>query len=790
MNVLKKISGKSLALEGALKIVLIYVMISFIWVFFSDYLVALLIKDSRIATNISILKGWAFIAVTSMLLYVLIRRFAVTKRKIEKELSVSEKRWEYALNSAKDGVWDWDLKRKTIYFSPQWKEMIGYSDEEFENSVDTLLRNLYENDKERVITEIKKHLNGETEQYLCEYRLKTKSGNYKWILTRGKITEYSPEGVPLRIIGTHTDISTRRALEDSIRQSEEKYRLISENTDDVIWVYDIAIGKYTFVSPSVYKLKGFTAEEVMRHGLKESLTEESYNEINKTLPGRLQRYMRGDESEKSKLYEVSQTCKDGSIINTEVVTTLIKGEDGFVKEILGVTRDVSIRKQAEKKLIESEEKYRSIYENSSVAIIIANPNGVIVSANQEAVKLFGMKEEELRNAGYHGIMDDGDMHLEELLSNINLNGNAHGEITFIKKDGSKFWGDISSNMFTDIHGDLFNTLIVRDLTEQKKAVDLLRKSEELYRNIFEYSPVAAVFWDREARIIFWNKTAEKVFGWNKDEVIGKKFTQFFIPKEDRESVESNVHYLINNIPRETTLNKNNRKDGSSILCEWNNTIIHDENGNAITVISLAKDVTEEKRLESEIRKSQKELHELNEKLEQRVIERTNQLEIANKELEAFSYSVSHDLRAPLRAIDGFSQMAVDDYKDVLDDNGKRILGIIQSSVKKMGHLIDDLLSLSRLGRKAVSISEVNLKPLFESIYIEQIAQYDNLKIDFVISDLPKANVDYNLIKHVIYNLISNAIKFSSKAENPKIEISGYEEGDETVFLVKDNGLRF
>lgn len=148
------------------------------------------------------------------------------------------------------------------------------------------------------------------------------------------------------------------------------------------------------------------------------------------------------------------------------------------------------------------------------------------------------------------------------------------------------------------------------LLEQKKAEELLEKSEETYRMIFESSPIATAFWDIEARIIFWNKAAEKIFGWSKEEVIGKKFTEFFIPESDRKYVEENIGLLVQNISRETTVNENLRKDGTAILCEWSNTIIQDKDGNASTVVSMAKDVTEQKRNEEALMESERKFRNL------------------------------------------------------------------------------------------------------------------------------------------------------------------------------------
>jgi light-regulated signal transduction histidine kinase (bacteriophytochrome) len=201
------------------------------------------------------------------------------------------------------------------------------------------------------------------------------------------------------------------------------------------------------------------------------------------------------------------------------------------------------------------------------------------------------------------------------------------------------------------------------------------------------------------------------------------------------------------------------------------------------VLGVVRDITARKHAEEEIRT-------LNSELEQRVKDRTALLEASNKDLEAFSYSVSHDLRAPLRAISGFGRILIEEHEDRLDPEGRRVLGVIASEVERMGHLIDDLLAFSRLGRRTMASSNIDMTALARAVFDEQAALVPERILQLDLKPLPPARGDQAMIRIVLSNLLSNAVKFTRSRNPAVIEIGSRRQDGQAAYYVQDNGVGF
>jgi PAS domain S-box-containing protein len=278
--------------------------------------------------------------------------------------------------------------------------------------------------------------------------------------------------------------------------------------------------------------------------------------------------------------------------------------------------------------------------------------------------------------------------------------------------------------------------------------------------------------DGEYIIIEMNPSAEKLVGEPASQAMGKNLEQFL--PELSSLLNRNTNYN-----SELTIHRN----GSTRIFDIHISIIQDWQGHTAGRSINMHDITDRKMAEEQV-------HKLNEELEFRVLERTKLLEVANKELEAFAYSVAHDLRTPLRAINGYAHILLEDYEKILDKEGRRLCTVIDSESQQMGRLIDDLLAFSHISHAEIQKTLINMEELVKSVFYQLSTPKSRERIDFRIGPLPDTMSDVTLIREVWLNLISNAIKFSSTRDQAVIEVGYRQEGDKDIYFIRDNGVGF
>jgi signal transduction histidine kinase len=384
------------------------------------------------------------------------------------------------------------------------------------------------------------------------------------------------------------------------------------------------------------------------------------------------------------------------------------------------------------------------------------------------------------------------------------------ELTYIRKDGSRFPAIVSITALRDEHANVIGYLLIgTDNSARKKAEEALVKAGALQSAIFNSAYFSCIATDAKGVIQLFNVGAERMLGYRADDVINKITpAELHDPAEVIErgqslSIEFGTTIApgfealafkasrgIEDIYELTKI----RKDGSRFPAKISVTALRDVRGDIIGYLLIGADNSAGKRAELLLAEAAAQhsetIHLHNAELEKRVIERTAQLESANKELEAFSYSVSHDLRSPLRAVDGYSQVVIDTYGDLLPETGRRYLTTIRSGAQKMGALIDDLLSFARLNRQDLVKRSFDTKALVQSVLDELGSPWPGRTIEIVVASLPRSSGDPALLRQVWLNLLSNALKYTRKAEHARVEVGCFKTDGCDTYFVKDNGTGF
>lgn len=443
------------------------------------------------------------------------------------------------------------------------------------------------------------------------------------------------------------------------------------------------------------------------------------------------------------------------------------------------------QKYRTKTIRNSEQRFRTLFMEDLNPSFIAAPDGQIKECNLAFINLFGFKS---RKAALESNLNErftNFMHQvffwETLQRNEQINNQ---EMPTTSADGRNVYTIVKATGTYDHNSNLAEVVgYIQDITNRKEIEVALRKSEERYRSLIETTNDWIWEIDDNFRFTYSSLKVQTILGYERTNVIGQSIFDL-IAANKRKAVQDEFSELA--LHQEAFVGKEfsfENADGDVTIFETSGIPLFDNSGIFLGYRGIAKDITERKKTELQIAR-------MNDELENTVVERTKMLRIANKELEAFSYSVSHDLRAPLRSIDGFSQALIEDYGNELDEIAQNYLSRVRSAAQKMSTLIDDMIKLAKVSRTELAKKTISLTEIAESI-AEMLREQDpDRTARFHIEENLVVTGDKNLMKVALQNLMGNAWKFTSKAEETIIEVGKTTIKGETVYFVRDNGAGF
>ena len=765
---------------------------------------------------------------------------------------------DQAQELAKTGFWNLDLADMKLEWSKGLKLIFELDPDDPTPTREDFFEYVFQDDIDFVKEQFKKQLmltNKSTVSYV--YRIITKNGNIKYLEHIGRQI-FNNETKLIGIYGSTQDITERKQAENALLQSETQMRILVNTIPDLIWLKDMD-GIYLSCNPTFERF--FGAKE------KDIVGKTDYDFVDKALADFFRdndhkAIEAGKPNTNEEWLTFAETGYHGLF---ETIKTPMIDANGNLIGVLGISRDITERMNAEKALFENEAAIRNklkailepegdistlnlsdIIDSESLQSIMEEfynitgipsaildiPGKVLVAVGWQDIctKFHRCHPETLKNClESDTILTSGvpmgttkvyrcKNNMWDVVTPIEVGGKHVGnvfigqffyedekpDIELFRSQAQRYgfneeeylaalkrvpqWSKEKANSaliytakLTKIISNLSYSSIrlSRALAESKRTEEELQQERIFTEAIYESMPGLLYLYDDSGNLIRWNSKHEEITGYTAEELSHMTLDKWF-SEEDVKKVKAAVEEIFKTGYGEVEADLITKK-GKKIHILSNGVPLNIAGKPYFTGVAI--DITERRQMEEKLRR-------LNLELEERVTQRTKQLEASNKELEAFSYSASHDLRAPLRAIDGFSNAIFNSYYDSLDERGKDYLQRIRAAVQRMGELIDHLLNLSRVTRTELRRKSVNLTTIATDILSELQKSMPLRKADFIVNPDMIVNADENLLRIALDNLLGNAWKFTGKRETTSIEVGVTEQNNEHIFYVKDNGAGF
>lgn len=655
-------------------------------------------------------------------------------------------------------------------------EWLGYSKEEMLSM--TFAEFTHPEDVDADLELYKELIEGTRDYYRLEKRYQTKDGEVVWAdLTVSLIRD--DQNAPQYGVGMVKDITRGKkrerdlAIETSkLQEALDVLKEIQEVSKVGEWVLDLITLEINW-SDVVYNIHEVEIGTPLK-------VEDGINFYREDFRGVIQSVI-DDAIENNKSWDVEcvlVTAKGSEIWVRAIGYPVFDGEK--LTSLRGLFMDIDENKRKSLSLDEANEKLQLSVEAGQIAIWIWNIKTNELEWNDKAYEVFGVeKNVEPTFENFSQMIHPADLEYVTGATTATIETGKSFDIVFRfnRPDGTEVILSGRGDVIYDSKGMPDQMIGINlDVTERMRLQENIKMKESQLRTFVEQAPAAVAMLDREMKYITMSNQWFEQYNLEKKNIIGISHYEIFPEIQEMPEWLEQHQKVLNGEELSNPKDKIVRLDGTVQWISWKLIPWYDGPGEIGGIIMFTADIT------SEV--------SYTEKLEKEVSKRTKELASVNEELESFSYSVSHDLRAPLRSINGFSDMLIEDYKDKIDENGVRLLNVVKNSAVKMGRLIDDILQFSRLGKKSIQFGLVNMDLIFSSVISDLCLEYTDKEIDIQVGELHDANGDTSLMKQVIVNLMSNAFKYSTNEDKISVIVESEIQGEYIKYSIKDSGVGF
>lgn len=475
-------------------------------------------------------------------------------------------------------LWDWNLETNEVYFSSRWKEMLGFTESELKNHIDSWQQRIHPADYKRVLSDIQNHLEGLTQVFENTHRVQHKDGSYRWILSHAVLVR-GQSGEPNRLIGTHIDVTEPRRIEEELTESEKRYKQLLETTPDAIFIVDIETLQIVDTNRASLQLYAYSRHELLQ--LKQ--TELSAQ------PDKTERVIKRGSKFTSRQHHRKQ---DGTVFPVEVNANpfIYKGKQAMMMYV----RDISEQQRVETALWESESKYRQLFEASSTPTVVFDANSQhFFDVNRAAIDLYGYTKEEWLQLTTEDVS-------AESVKRRSAFGSSGKKVQVVplrwhkKKDGTIFPVEVATGSSYLFQGRSLVCATLRDITERKAHEEALRKEKDFVDTLVQASPAFFFAMNPDGTTRMINKAMLTALDYILDEVVGKNFLATFISEEERAGVSAEFDNLIKTMRPSLMENHIITKSGDYVLVEWHSRAVVKADGSLDFLFGVGVDVTERK----------------------------------------------------------------------------------------------------------------------------------------------------------------------------------------------------